>query len=291
MSSRPARDPAGLPTPIWGYNGITPARRSRSGAAASVVRQVNRLPACTRRWATRLAVDPPARVGVAAAVRRLRQRRHLPRLVQGLPVPEHPGRADALVPRPRRAPHGAERLLGLAGMYILHDDFEQALPACRRARYDVPLIIARRDLHRQGQLIFDDNERVAVYGRRHPRQRPALAGDEGQAADVPLPGPQRLDLALLRLQLEHRRPVRGGRARTAGSCRRRSGSATSGTAWPSATRSSSTSRSTRPASASCCATTTSCRTTSATTTPTRSWRSTSSADADRAPQQPDRRRS
>ena len=40
-------------------------------------------------------------------VRRLRQRHHAPGAVQGLPLPEHPGRADALVPRPRRPHHGA----------------------------------------------------------------------------------------------------------------------------------------------------------------------------------------
>ena len=69
-------------------------------------------------------LDSPARVGLAAPVRWLRQRHHEPRRVQGLPVPQRPGLAHALVPRPRRAPHRRERLHGP----------RRAVPPARRRR-------------------------------------------------------------------------------------------------------------------------------------------------------------
>ena len=40
-----------------------------------------------------------------------------------------------------------------------------------------------------------------------------MAGDEGRAAQVPVPDPQRVDLALVRVQPQHRRPVHGHRHR------------------------------------------------------------------------------
>ena len=92
----------------------------------------------------------PPRVRLAAPVRRVRQRRHLPRLRQGLPLPELPGRAHALVPRPRRAPHRVERLHG-AGRHV---------PDARRPRGVAP--------HPPGLL-----RRAADRQRRHVRQRRA----------------------------------------------------------------------------------------------------------------------
>ena len=57
-------------------------------------------------------VDAPARQPVASGVRRLRQRRHSAGQQQGLPVAQREHEcSDAVVPRPRRAPHGRERLL------------------------------------------------------------------------------------------------------------------------------------------------------------------------------------
>ena len=90
------------------------ARRRRSAssrAPASVLKVRNQLPASAP--AVRPPVrhlDAPARVGLAAPVRRVRQRRHPVRVRQGLPLPELPAGPDALVPRPRRALHRAERV-------------------------------------------------------------------------------------------------------------------------------------------------------------------------------------
>src|SRR4051794_23740527 len=57
-----------------------------------------------------LDVHAPARLRVAPAVRRVRLRRRLPGAAQGVLLPELAGGAHPLVPRPRRAPHLAERV-------------------------------------------------------------------------------------------------------------------------------------------------------------------------------------
>ena len=142
--------------------------------------------------------------------------------------------------------------MGLAAQYILHDPLELALPI-PHGKYDVPLILKdacssrRRPGHRRQQ-------RDRHLRRRRPRQRRAVAEDGGRAAQVPLPHPQRLGLALLRPLARHRRAADGHRHRRRAHARTRSRARTAKTAWPSATRSSSTSRSTRRASASCCRT-------------------------------------
>jgi hypothetical protein len=63
-----------------------------------------------RRSVAAVDLHAPARLGVHAALRRVRLGRHLPRAGQVLLLPELPGGADPLVPRPRGAPHVAERL-------------------------------------------------------------------------------------------------------------------------------------------------------------------------------------
>jgi FtsP/CotA-like multicopper oxidase with cupredoxin domain len=98
----------GVQTPIFGYSGITPGPTIlvRRGTPLNVVMR-NELPAKHPNLGLRgLDLVPPARFGVQAAVRRLRQRHHEGRAGQDLPVPERPGSPLALVPRPRRAPHG-----------------------------------------------------------------------------------------------------------------------------------------------------------------------------------------
>ena len=145
-----------------------------------------------------LDLDAPARVGVAAAVRRLRQRLHEPGPVQGLPVPQLPERADALVPRPRGPHHRAERVHGARGDVPPRTTTSSSSLPIPHGLYDVPLVIKDAMFTSSGELIFDDNGgRVGHVRRRHPRQRPAVAGDAGRAAQVPLPAAQRLDLALL----------------------------------------------------------------------------------------------
>ena len=91
---------------IWGYNGITPGPTVQRAAGPQDRHAPDQLAARRPPAAAlqRLDLDAPARLLLAAAVRRLRQRHHAARAVQGLPLPEHPGRADALVPRPRRPP-------------------------------------------------------------------------------------------------------------------------------------------------------------------------------------------
>ena len=93
--------------------------------------------------------------------------------------------------------HTAENVyMGLAG----------AVPHARRrwsrrcrsrtGEYDVPLDRhATRCSTRHGELLFTTTDDVGHVRRRDPGQRRAVAGDEGRAAQVPLPHPERLGLA------------------------------------------------------------------------------------------------
>ena len=83
-----------------------------NGGLPVKLRVRNQLPAEPPAVRARLQhLDPPARVGVAAAVRRVRRRRHAPRATTRTTGTRTARRPHALVPRPRRAPHRAERLL------------------------------------------------------------------------------------------------------------------------------------------------------------------------------------
>ena len=160
-----------------------PARApgSRCGSATP-----SRPPGCAARSA--LNSHPPARVGVAAAVRRLRQRHHHPRPSEELLLPELPGGPHALVPRPRRHHITAQNVYsGLAGFYPLSDEFERAqLP---QGEYDVPLMISDAHVQRDGSPgLRRQRASKGSVGRRHPGQRRALAHHGGQAADLPVPG-------------------------------------------------------------------------------------------------------
>ena len=107
--------PGGLQTPIMGYEGLVPARRIDVEQGTRIVMTMrNQLPATQPvvRHADQ-DLDAPARLGLAAAVRRLRQRHHRPAAEEVLPLPQLPAGPHALVPRPRRALHRAERLLRL----------------------------------------------------------------------------------------------------------------------------------------------------------------------------------
>ena len=50
----------------------------------------------------------------------------------------------------------------------------------------------RRDVRGRRVARLRRQQPLGPVGRRHPRQRQAVAGDEGQADDLPLPGAQRL---------------------------------------------------------------------------------------------------
>ena len=171
------------------------ARRSTSSSGRkAVVRQIchaaRRAPDAALQ---RLDLDAPARLRVAAAVRRLRERHHAAGQFKDYHYPNHPGRADALVPRPRRPHHGDQRLHGPRG--AVHP--ARRPPSCAlpipHGQYDVPLIIKDAMFEQNGQLVIDDNSESGIVRRRDPGQRPAVAADAGRAAQVPLPHPQRVD--------------------------------------------------------------------------------------------------
>ncbi len=52
---------------------------------------------------------------------------------------------------------------GLAGMYILHDEHEQAL-GIPQGRYDVPLIVKDAMFDEKGGLVYEDNSESGVFG-------------------------------------------------------------------------------------------------------------------------------
>ena len=71
----------------------------------------------------------------------------------------------ALVPRPRRAHHGTERLHGARG--VLPHPRRRASVNCRlpRGRYDVPLMVKDAIFANSGvHLLFDDNSESNLYG-------------------------------------------------------------------------------------------------------------------------------
>ena len=153
------------------------------------------------------AVDlgAPARLGVAAGVRRLRERHHEPGVLEGLPLPELAAGAHALVPRPRVPPHHRrERLHGT----------RRDVPDARqpRALAAHPDRCVRRPPHRRRPDV--QRGRVAAVRQQRPegplrrrdhRQRGAVARDEGRPTQVPLPHPQRLGLPFLRVVPRQRR--------------------------------------------------------------------------------------
>lgn len=145
----------GLKTEIWSYNGTTPGptikqRRGRE----SVVRFINKL-------------DIPTSI-------------HLHGMAS---LPQYDGYADDLIPPnyykdyvyPNNrastlwyhdhAVHKTSRnvYMGLAGMYIVEDDFEQSLPL-PKGDYEIPLIIQDKRFASDGSLIFDDRGNKGLYG-------------------------------------------------------------------------------------------------------------------------------
>ena len=102
------------------------------------------------------------------------------------------GCADDLVPRPRRPPHRRERLLG-AGRAVPRARPDRQTAAQREIRR--PADHQRRRVHLPRPAPVRRPRRLRPDGRRHPGQRPALAGDAGRATEVPLPAAQRLDRA------------------------------------------------------------------------------------------------
>ena len=162
------------PTNIWGYQGITPGPTIHAERGRPViVRFFNDMTQPAPRAALYPGqLGPPARQRLAAPARRLRERPHPAGQLQGLLVPGLRGRTDALVPRPRRPPHGIEHVDGTRGAV--------PPPRCRRAQlratgaghgpdqygnpYDVPLILRDALFDSGAQLIFQDNDESGSYG-------------------------------------------------------------------------------------------------------------------------------
>src|SRR6476659_5376667 len=155
----------GLTTTIWGYNGITPgptivAPRGRK----TVVRQVNALPRVhpTLRYtvwtSTHLhgSASLPQFDGYASDVTNVGQFKdyEYPNLQEARTIWYHDHGVHITAPN---------AYMGLAAMYILHDDLELSLPI-PHGRYDVPLILKDALFETNGQLIFDDNDQSGLFG-------------------------------------------------------------------------------------------------------------------------------
>ena len=139
-------------TNILGFNGIFPGPTIElEQGTRSKVHMRNQLPKNapdTRPPAG--DIHAPARLGVAAAVRRLRQRRDNARVLQGLLLPELPGCPHALVPRSRRPPHRPERLL--RPRRAVHHARRAGARAAPQGDFDVPLIIGDAMFAANGSL-------------------------------------------------------------------------------------------------------------------------------------------
>ena len=151
----------GMPrTEVWGYGGNSPgptivARRGRN----TVVRQINRISNPRHRWAT-------------------------VHLHGNASLPQYDGYAnDTIEPGfykdyryPNEQPartlwyhdHGVHvtaenAYMGLAGLYITHDEHESSLPI-PHGKYDVPLVLRDAVFGKDGQMTFDREERGSLFG-------------------------------------------------------------------------------------------------------------------------------
>jgi spore coat protein A len=168
----------GYKTPIFGYNGVTPGPTIRVQHETPVV--VNQ---------TNLLQRPPAAPYQNAKVPSPYtsdplQRSTSTHLHGSSSLPQYDGYAsDVTYPGQRKRyfypncqeartlwyhDHGVHHTSqnaynGLAGMYILHDQHEQAL-GIPQGRYDVPLIIRDAMFATDGSLIYNDNDESGLYG-------------------------------------------------------------------------------------------------------------------------------
>ena len=236
----------GQQTPILGYNGITPgptivAQRGRH----VVVRQINALPPLhptlgyTPYTSTHLhgSASLPEYDGYASDITQPGQCKdyHYPNIQDARTLWYHD--------------HG----VGITAQNAYLGWRPSTTCTTRSSRRSpLPARRLRRAAHHQGRDVrgrrLADLRRpqpVRHVRRRHPRQRTALAGDAGRAAQVPLPHAQRVGLALATAaSLDTGEPMTVIATRRRARCPHRSRSPTSASAWPSATRWSSTSRST-----------------------------------------------
>ena len=260
-------------TRIWGYNGVRPGPNIHvEQGRATIVRHINGLAGKYTRRSTTSRSRPSHLHGSAS-------------------LPEYDGYAsDVREPdlyKDYRYPniqdartlwyhdHGVHETasnayMGLAAQYLLHDANGSAacdIPSAAERRVRRRAHRPRRDLRHRRPAHLRRQQRVVGHGRRDPRQRQAVAEDEGRAAPVPLPHPQRRGLPLLQVRPhavgqrhERRSADDGDRDGRRPDAQAADGRRPSATAWPSATRSSSTSRSS--GARRCTSRTSGCRTTS-----------------------------
>ena len=155
----------GFQTTFWGYGGIVPGPTLMVDRRPQDQGPVRQRAAAEAPDARLHAVDlgAPARLAVAAAVRRLRERPHVPGPVQGLPLPEHP-RATTHWYHDHGVHHTAENVwMGLAGQYHVHDDLERSLPI-PHGEFDVPIIYGDRMFDKHGELLFTSDGHDGQFG-------------------------------------------------------------------------------------------------------------------------------
>jgi spore coat protein A, manganese oxidase len=155
----------GLQTEIFGYDGITPGptivvQRGRK----TIVRQANRLPdrhptlGYVPWTSTHLHGSPslPQYDGYASDITNPGQFKdyHYP--------DDEPART--LWYHDHGVHHTAENAyMGLAAMYVVHDELEQSLPI-PHGRYDVPVVLKDAMFTSRGALIFDDHGENGLFG-------------------------------------------------------------------------------------------------------------------------------
>ena len=152
-------------TDIWGYNGITPGPTIvNTQGRQAVVQHVNDLP----------LVHPTLRYNVWTSTH-LHGSCSLPQFdgyASDITDPdnwkdyEYPNIQDARTLWYHD--HGVHitapnAYMGLAAMYILHDDHELSLPIPHGA-YDIPFVLRDAMFEDNGALLFDDNNHSGVYG-------------------------------------------------------------------------------------------------------------------------------
>jgi spore coat protein A len=155
----------GLRTEIWAYNGIAagPTIHATRGRPATV-RQVNALPAThpTLKYESWTSVhlhgsdSLPQYDGYASDITRPGQYKDY----------QYPNDQDARTMwyHDHGLHHTAENAyMGLAAMYILHDNLELSLPI-PHGRYDVPLIVRDAIFDSTGALRYEDNSHSSLFG-------------------------------------------------------------------------------------------------------------------------------
>jgi spore coat protein A len=146
----------GLPTQVWGYNGMFPGPtiQARKGRTV-VVKQINQLGTPT---VVHLhgGVTPPESDGFATDMIMPRESRiyRYPNNQRAATLWYHDHAMDCT---------GKNIYMGLAGFYLLEDDEEQALGLPKR-EFDIPLMIQSRKFGSDGSLIYDPREALGAKG-------------------------------------------------------------------------------------------------------------------------------